>query len=58
MTDIEYKRATRDLVNFLVYVGEPAKMVRYALGVKVIAFLFVLWIVAYALKREYWKDVH
>ncbi len=58
MTDIEYKRATRDLVNFLVYVGEPAKMVRYALGVKVLAFLFVLWLVAYALKREYWKDVH
>jgi len=53
-----YMRATRDLVNFLTYVGEPAKLVRYALGVKVLAFLLVLWIVAYALKREYWKDVH
>jgi ubiquinol-cytochrome c reductase cytochrome c1 subunit len=58
LDDIQYRKATRDLVNFLVYVGEPAKLVRYALGVKVIAFLLVLWIVAYALKREYWKDVH
>lgn len=58
LTDVEYKRATRDLVNFLVYVGEPAKLVRYALGIKVLAFLLVLFIAAYALKREYWKDVH
>ena len=58
LDEAQYQKATRDLVNFLVYVGEPAKLVRYALGVKVIAFLFVLWIVAYALKREYWKDVH
>lgn len=53
-----YLKATRDLVNFLTYVGEPAKLVRYSLGVKVLVFLLVLWIVAYALKREYWKDVH
>jgi len=58
LDEAAYKRATRDLVNFLTYVGEPAKLVRYALGVKVLAFLLVLWIVAYALKREYWKDVH
>lgn len=58
LDEAQYLKATRDLVNFLVYVGEPAKLVRYALGVKVIAFLIVLWIVAYALKREYWKDVH
>lgn len=58
LDEASYMRATRDLVNFLTYVGEPAKLVRYALGVKVLVFLFVLWIVAYALKREYWKDVH
>ena len=58
LDDTGYRKATRDLVNFLTYVGEPAKLVRYGIGVKVLAFLAVFWIVAYALKREYWKDVH
>lgn len=58
LDEAAYRKATRDLVSFLTYVGEPAKLVRYSLGVKVIAFLLVFWIIAYALKREYWKDVH
>jgi len=58
LNEVEYQRATRDLVNFMVYVGEPAKLVRYALGVKVIGFLCIFLIAAYLLKREYWKDVH
>jgi cytochrome c1 len=32
--------------------------VRYALGVKVLLFLSVLWVAVYLMKREYWKDVH
>ena len=58
LNEVEYQRATRDLVNFMVYVGEPAKLVRYALGIKVIGFLCIFFIAAYLLKREYWKDVH
>ena len=54
----EYKQAVRDLVGFLVYVGEPAKMVRYRIGFWVIVFLLVLLIPAYLMKLEYWKDVH
>lgn len=53
-----YERQVRDLVNFLVYVGEPAQSQRLDLGWRVIAFLFVFFIVAYLLKREYWRDVH
>jgi ubiquinol-cytochrome c reductase cytochrome c1 subunit len=45
-------------VNFLDYMGEPAKHDRRALGVKVLMFLFVFLVLAYLLKREYWKDVH
>jgi ubiquinol-cytochrome c reductase cytochrome c1 subunit len=48
----------RDLVNFLDYMGEPAKHERRALGVKVLMFLFLFLVLAYLLKREYWKDVH
>ena len=48
----------RDLTNFMVYVGEPAKLVRYRLGVFVLVFLAIFLVVAYLLKKEYWKDVH
>lgn len=58
MTPAEYDKAVRDLVNFMVYMGEPAQLERYALGVKVILFLLVFLVVAYLLKKEYWKDVH
>lgn len=58
MDPAKYDSAMRDLVNFLVYVGEPAKLVRYEIGVWVILFLVILFFVSYALKKEYWKDVH
>lgn len=54
----EYKAAVADLTNFLVYVGEPAKLVRYSLGFKVIVFLLLFTALAYLLKREFWRDVH
>lgn len=58
MSPAEYDRAMRDLVNFMVYLGEPARMDRAAVGKWVLLFLVVLLVVAYALKKEYWKDVH
>jgi ubiquinol-cytochrome c reductase cytochrome c1 subunit len=54
----EFDRTVRDLVNFLVYMGEPIKLERQSLGIKVMLFLLLFFIVAYLLKREYWKDVH
>jgi len=58
MTPEEYDRAVTDLVNFLAYVGEPAQLDRAAMGKWVILFLVVLLVLVYALKKEYWKDVH
>lgn len=58
MAPQEYDRAMRDLTNFLVYLGEPAKLVRYRVGVLVLVFLAVFLFVAYLLKKEYWKDIH
>jgi len=52
-----YDDFVRDTVNFLEYVGEPAKAKRQALGVWVILFLLVFTGFAYLLKKEYWKDV-
>lgn len=54
----EFDKSIRDLTNFLVYLGEPAKLQRHTVGVFVILFLLVLLILAYLLKKEYWRDVH
>ncbi len=54
----EFDRTVRDLVNFLAYMSEPIKQTRQALGVKVILYLLLFFVVAYLLKKEYWKDVH
>lgn len=54
----EYDGAMRDLTNFFVYMGEPAKLVRYRIGVYVLVFLGVFLVFIYLLKRDYWKDVH
>jgi ubiquinol-cytochrome c reductase cytochrome c1 subunit len=58
LTPVEFDRATRDLVNFLDYMGEPAKYERRSLGVKVLMFLFMFLVLAILLKKEYWKDIH
>lgn len=58
MNKEEYDAAMRDLTNFLVYLGEPARLVRYRIGVFVLIFLAVFLVFAYLLKKEYWKDVH
>ena len=55
---VEYDRTVRDLVNFLVYVGEPAATSRKAIGIAVLfALLGVLFPLTYWLKKEFWKDV-
>ena len=54
----EYDQAVRDLTNFLEYVGEPTRLESEALGIKVIGFLVILFILAFMLKKEYWRDVH
>ena len=58
MSPADYDKAMRDLVNFMVYLAEPAKLVRYQIGVYVLIFLAVLLVFTYLLKKEYWKDVH
>jgi ubiquinol-cytochrome c reductase cytochrome c1 subunit len=58
LSPAEYRKAMGDLVNFLDYVSEPAKNTRRTLGVVVLMFLGVLFLLAYWLKREYWKEVH
>lgn len=58
LTPEEYDHAMRDLTNFMVYLAEPAKLSRYKIGFWVIVFLLVMVGLTYALKKEYWRDVH
>jgi ubiquinol-cytochrome c reductase cytochrome c1 subunit len=53
-----YDNLVRDLVNYLVYMGEPALAKRVQIGTIVLLFLGLLAVPAWLLKREYWKDVH
>jgi ubiquinol-cytochrome c reductase cytochrome c1 subunit len=53
-----YDDTVRDLVTFLDYLGEPAKLTRKHIGIWVILFLAVFAFLAYLLKAEYWRDVH
>lgn len=58
MSEQEYQEFVGDLTNFMVYASEPARMVRFGIGTKVLLYLLLFTFVAYLLKREYWKDVH
>jgi ubiquinol-cytochrome c reductase cytochrome c1 subunit len=57
LTPEQYDGFVRDTVNFLEYIAEPAQLKRRALGFPVIAFLVFFTLLAWALKKEYWKDV-
>ncbi len=54
---VQYDTTVRDLVNFLVYVGEPSAQSRKSIGIVVLFFLGVLFVFAYAMKKAFWKDV-
>ena len=58
LNEDEFDASVRDLTNFMVYLAEPARMVRYKLGVYVLIFLAIFLVFAYLLKKEYFKDVH
>ncbi len=58
MTPDEYDDEIRALTNFMVYLGEPAKLVRGKIGGYVLLFLALFLVLAYLLKKEYWKDIH
>ncbi|KAA6184036.1 cytochrome c1 [Thiohalocapsa marina] len=58
LTPEEYDTMVLDLTNFLTYVGEPYKLERRSLGLYVLLFLGLMFILAYFLKKEYWRDIH
>lgn len=53
----QYDTLVFDLVNFLVYVSEPIALERQRLGWWSLLFLVILFIPAYFLNKEFWRDV-
>jgi ubiquinol-cytochrome c reductase cytochrome c1 subunit len=58
MTPAEYDAAVLDLVNYMVYIGEPSRLTSESMGRYVLLFLLVFLVLIYLLKKEYWRDVH
>jgi ubiquinol-cytochrome c reductase cytochrome c1 subunit len=54
----EYDKAVADLVSFLVWMGEPVAEKRKMIGTFVLIFLVGMFFLTYALKKNYWKDIH
>jgi ubiquinol-cytochrome c reductase cytochrome c1 subunit len=56
---LDYDNTATDLVNYLVWMSEPAQVTRERVGYGVVLFLlFLLAPLAFFLKKEYWSDVH
>lgn len=57
MSAEEFDATIADLVNFLAYASEPYYVEQHRIGLWVLGFLVILFVLMYMLKREYWKDV-
>jgi ubiquinol-cytochrome c reductase cytochrome c1 subunit len=58
MDAAEFSQAARDIATFLTYAAEPAALKREATGLWVVLYLAFFTLLAFFLKKEYWKDVH
>ncbi|MFW9605630.1 MAG: cytochrome c1 [Pseudomonas sp.] len=58
LSEAEFDEKIKNLVSFLSYSANPVKLESQRIGVYVLLFLAFFFVFAYALKREYWRDVH
>jgi ubiquinol-cytochrome c reductase cytochrome c1 subunit len=54
----EYERLVTDLVNYMDFMAEPARLERRQIGMWVLLLLGLFFAFAVALKHAYWKDLH
>lgn len=58
MSPEAYQNFVTDLVNFMTYAAEPSTGDRVHTGIRVMVYLLVLLALTYALKKEFWRDIH
>ena len=57
MSPQEYDSAIADLVAYMQWMGEPAQQQRTRIGVGVLVFLAIFFVIAWRLNAAFWKDV-
>jgi ubiquinol-cytochrome c reductase cytochrome c1 subunit len=57
LSELEYNAAVADLVAYLTWMAEPMQKERVRLGVWVLLFLGVFFVIAWRLNASFWKDV-
>ncbi|MDA8328236.1 MAG: cytochrome c1 [Betaproteobacteria bacterium] len=58
LSPAEYNATVGDLVNYITWMAEPGKMKRMEIGVYVLLFLGLFFVLTFYLKKEFWKDIH
>lgn len=58
VSQAEYDGMVGDLVNYLAWMADPSKQKRMQTGLLVLLFLGLFFVIAYYLKKEFWKDIH
>lgn len=53
----EYDAYVADLTAFLTYVSEPAQSTRKTVGIVVMIFLALFFVLAWRLNKAYWKNI-
>ena len=57
MSPADFDSMIGDLTGFMTYMAEPAVLQRKSLGVWVLGFLALLFVILFLLKKDYWRDV-
>ncbi len=57
LTNAQFDEKVKNLVTFLAYSANPDKLQHRRIGTYVLLYLAVLFILAWLLKREFWKDI-
>ena len=57
LSPAEYDSAVADLVNYMQWMSEPAQATRVRVGVWVMLYLLVFFVIAWRLNVAYWKDI-
>lgn len=57
MSATQYRDTIADLVAYLQWMGEPMQNERLRLGVWVLVFLSIFFVIAWCLNKSFWKDI-
>ena len=57
LSQAEYTADVADLVAYLQWMSDPSQNDRVRMGVWVLIFLSIFWVICWRLNAAYWKDI-